>query len=301
MDRRVTLASGAAFLAYAGASLLWSSDPTWGAVYLGCLLVGLGLAFVDPRALWIICICLMITFVPFLWIEWPYAYFPFGNPNIFGAACALAIAGAFAYDFLSWLTVPALGVGIATCQSRGAIFAAGVAVLLGAWRESRIFGAICAVAAIGAIFFIRPDHGSSLYQRLGVWQDTSNHLWIFGHGLGAFFNDYGDFPIHTQATLIRANHVYNDILEILFTFGLGAIPLWFFLIGALEEADFRTWLIFLTFTALGLTYFPLFIFPLNSLLCATLFRAALQKDYYHGSLAPNGPALHQRSRLGVGV
>lgn len=301
MDRRVTIAFGAAFAAYAAASLLWSTDPLWGGAWIAALAAGWPLAFVRPRPLWL---AFVVFIIASLIVSWASAdlipWGPFGNPNYFGCAIALALAGALAYNLAPWFTIPFLFAGLFYCQSRGALIGAAFAAFLWTWRRVSPFSAIAiAIVAFAAVHELGLGRGDAFAQRLGIWHDVSEHLSIFGVGAGSFYDAYWAFPIHTNATLVHATHAYNDFLELIFLFGIGTIPLWFFLAGTLPASTSEARLVFWTFCVLGLSFFPLFIFPLNTLLAATLARALMENRY--GSLETRRAALSESPRYRMGV
>lgn len=278
---------GGAFVLYAGASLLWSSDPVYGAGLLASLVCSfvVGSLVADLRWFWIIVGCAALAnliLIPLM----PYGLY--GNPNYLGCALALAIAGALAYEF--WPLIPFLVIGLGYTGSRGAIIAAGVAFGIALWNYSRMIAIPVFLIAVVVAFGLSTGRDNSMLSRLGIWQDTMLNASVFGTGLGSFADAYFAFPVHVSPTEhmtgIRASHVYNDFLELAFELGLGAIPLWVLVLLAMEGTDPRPRLICFTFFILALTFFPLHVPIVGQAFALTLghlTRTRERKSY--GSLA----------------
>ena len=212
---------------------------------------------------------LMLTLVgPTKYFDFSFGLF--GNPNALGIALALAIASGLAYcSTQAWILLPVYIAGLAYCQSRTALIGAAGALLIWLWSRSKALVLLTIIAAVGS-FYLEWHGGSSMAQRVGIWQSTLMNLTWHGGGLGSFYHDFWLFPIHINATLVHANHAYNDFLELIFDLGLGTIPLWIFLAGVVSEADRHEALILLTYAITALAFFPLFIFPIGTFVAGVL-------------------------------
>lgn len=252
------LVAGIIFVLYATTSSL-----VWGEVMpvlhlaslVACFIAGH--QFIEPRPVWIIFSWVTIALSPLLWlIEL--------NPNMYACAVVLALAGAIAYQHL--VVTPALVALLLWTQSRGAILATGLMTLIVLWRRFPVtaYGVLC-LALILVLSLKSENENQAILSRLGIWQDTLNHLTFWGSGWGTFFDAYSTWDRWTNMTLMRPPHAYNDALEILFELGVGSIALWVFIVLAFEGRDPNARLIVLTFLALGLTYFPLYLYPLGQL------------------------------------
>lgn len=278
------------FVAYASASLLWSLDPQYGLVLLASLTAGffIGREVGSLRWLWGgVCILLGANLALCSILTNGLA----GNPNYFGCALALGLVAAYIYRF--WYFIPIGIAGLAHTQSRTAIIAATLTFLFALpWRWK--LGAIATGAGclFVAYLFRGGSVGESMWQRMGIWEDTINHLTIFGTGFGSYADAYKAWPKHTNMTLTLTNHAYNDYLELIFELGLGAIPLWLMLI-LLLEVDRPERLIIACFLLLSLTYFPLYIPIFGQLLAITL--GHLSRSYY-GTVQTTRPALSELPR-----
>ena len=277
---------GLGFLAYATASLFWVEQINYWMLFHW---VGLVLAFFigyrlrSLRVLYIsLCFFLSLNVAIALaqyfgWDYIPSPYFPaglFGNANFLAGALALTIAAALAAR-LYWF-LPVGGLGLWLTQSRGALIAVGVACLLFLWRRAKVTAFVVAVLTpILAFHFSTPDRINGLEARLGVWNTTFNHLSLRGAGLGSFQSAYDAFPIRINMTEARPAHAYNDYLEVVFEFGLGAILLLSLVVLALESAAEAERLVLVTFIALGVSHYPLFL-PFTGLLAALAMGQALR-------------------------
>jgi len=282
---------GGAFVAYAGASLQWSSAGFYSQAYLATLVVAYicGTFLHDPRWLWSIVAVALAFNVAIAGVSqafgsvWEIPFGLYGNPNFLGAALALGLAGAVAYAI--WWFIPIALLGLFLSQSRGALAAAGAVGVAALWRWNRLaaLSAIFATALIVAS--LSTERTGSIADRLGVWQDTVNHLSVFGAGWGGFFADYWTWEVRTNFIGTRAPHAYNDVLELLYELGVGTIPLWIALVLAFESEDHRPKLILLAFGVLSLTYFPLHVPTVGHLFALTLGSIAPFERKAYGPLA----------------
>lgn len=119
--------------------------------------------------------------------------------------------------------------------------------------------------------------------RFGVWIDLIPHLNLFGHGLGSFLVDFPQYQAHSNSVTLRYESPHNDILQILYEFGIGG------LVGIAVVAA-RLWRIkpdaawygLLVFAIEGLVGFPLYdpvTGALGAVCAGSLFsrRAALRQ------------------------
>lgn len=246
-----------AFVLYALTSLCLQSDAS--AMFFFALFVasfGIGWLMHDwCEELWL---CLGAALVASTALTYPFLQWGlFGNPNAIGCAFALCFAACVTYR--CWFLLPFQALGVLWSGSRGAIAVSGAVILAKLFNTHR---ATAMLLASGAVLFILLDHrgSGSFFHRLGVWQDTINSMTLWGHGLGNYLGWYTSLPVQRNLAGF-ATHAYNDFLELLWTFGIGVAPLWLFLLWSLG-APTRERLILLTFLGLGLSFFPLFLWPL---------------------------------------
>lgn len=284
---------GAVFVAWAGASLLWSKTvPVYPALYLtaliGAFLAGRILSPSGLRLSWIVLLGIYTCALPF---------YSFLGPNALGAVSAVAFGAALAFEL--WLFVPVAVLGLALSMSRGAILAAGIVSIAALWRQSRFAAYLAFLCLIAITFGLKNDLDSSLFTRLGLWQDTLNHLTLFGHGFGSFYDTNRGFEVHTNFTLAMPVHAYNDYLELISDLGIGAIPLWVLIALSIDGVRYREGLILLAFAVLSLSFFPFYIPILGQLFALTLGQASKGEPY--GSMASSCPPLSEHRRYKVGV
>lgn len=292
--------AGAAFLLYAGVSLLWSfSPPGLATAWLGslalCFLIGARL----PSTRWVL--------YGYVWLVAAFLcaqpWLPISvNQNAVGCGIVMALAAALLYEI--WFFYPIGLLGLWFTQSRGALFAAGVIGALYLWRRFPTVAACMFIlsAVAGSLVWqtkVEVNVVDNIAQRFGIWQDTINHLSPFGSGLGSFADAYASWPIHRNMTGTLTAHAYNDFLELVFELGLGTIPLWILIVLCLEvQAPIR--LIAFAFLLCSLTFFPLFVAPLGQLFALILGRLAHERKPY-GSVATLPSALLERSRYRMGA
>lgn len=291
MIQRWTIANGlgGVFLAYA----LWSATENhWFLIYLA-LAYAYGF-IIPPRVVWLIT-CALLSVGLFVTLGgWYIGIFSpaglFGNLNYLGVAFAPAFIAALAYQIPLFLPVAAVGLWWSQC--RAAIVAAGICWMAMLWPRYRITILALTAAAL-TLFMVQKDPASSYLTRIGIWQDTTERLSLFGVGWSDYMPHWQSWPVHRNMTLLIAPHAYNDFLELLFLLGIGAIPLFLLIILALD-ASTTDRAILGCFLLLGLTYFPFFIPGVAHVFAFTLgsaIRQTLPEGDYYGSMAPDAEAL----------
>lgn len=261
----------AAFAIYAASPLVWFSPGPGPSIWLASLVVAyaIGMYIRDLKWVWIAFMGLIIANLAFCGYIWyaldSYNFGWAGNQNYFGCAIALGVAAAIVYNQLWFL--PLAFVGLWFTGSQGAIVASAIAILAGLGKRLYVLAPLLVFLAILIIFPDYPRSGS-LAQRLGIWQDTINHLNLWGHGYGSFTEGYKSFGIHTNVTYYLPEHAYNDYLEAVYELGVGAA---FLCIGiGLTLLIPGPRLIPFTFLILGLTYFPFHVPVLAQLFAMSL-------------------------------
>lgn len=242
-----------AFVAYAGTSVLWTvGDKVLAILHLLSLVAFwfFGKAVKDHEFIWKLFCLIVVALIPVYLLDRTI------NPNVGGVILVLAFAGALAYQ--QWLLAPLFPFALFLYPSRNSIVAAAGVAVIAIGRRFPVTA--FAVVALGAIAFLAKDNiGVSTLSRLGIWQDTINHMTFFGHGYASFFDAYTAFPVKRNMTDMLAPHAYNDFLEFVFMLGIGAIPLWLYLVAAYEAAGPQARLILLAYALLSLTFFPFWI------------------------------------------
>jgi hypothetical protein len=260
---------GLVFIAYAAASLAWTTSPLdgvdelwhWAVIGLAFmwgsrqvlltpfwkgLAIGCGISSAVALSQW-----LSYDFITTL--DWNKPAGLFYNNAVAGSAAAIAIVGCMSVGLFRWalLPVPLLLIS----QSRGAWAAIAVVWIAKVYTsfeglERIVFTIVLAVAIGLAIVFF---HGESDSLRLTIWQQVIEHLTVFGRGIGASQNVY----LVTPHDFFHIEHAHNDYLNLLYEYGLGAFPLFILAALLLEHSDAYAWPAFVCCLFLSLYFWTL--------------------------------------------
>jgi O-antigen ligase len=152
----------------------------------------------------------------------------FFNRNSLAAVAAMVGVGLLTLPRL-WVLLPLVLPALILAPSR----AAWLALILGWMAGSRFawfWAAMAALVGIAVLLFsplyeVHLDPSSN--ERLMIWHDTIDHLNWFGHGLGAFREDFIKwfhyFDIFARHT--RPEHPHNELLGFAFEGGVPAVAL----------------------------------------------------------------------------
>ena len=281
---------GEVLLAYAAVSITWSIGDKWMAyAKLAALslpfLAGMWLRSLNSiwkGVIWIVGANLAASVVEYYGWGWE-GYGLAGNPNYLGVALAIALAAALGNRW--WYYVPILIAGVVWTYSRGAIMAGGVAIIIGLWHTHRATGWIACLLSILAIITLKAEgEAGAMAQRLGIWQDTINHLTFWGSGWGSFQQAYEGFAVKTNMTAMLTTHAYNDILETMFELGIGSVLVWWLIALCWQGQNRTDRLVCVTFAVAGFTYFPLWVVgPLFTLTLGHLSQTKDEKPWLAGT------------------
>lgn len=306
---------GLGFVLWAGLGLFWTEN-----IYDGigsfAIWVILSLAFtvgsttVDPRPVYLgVCVgmagCVLVAVAQALgWHGiWTQEAFTsnvpsiFVNATVFGTACALVLVLAIFSG--SWWSVPISALGLYLSGARGPAVAAGIAIVIGTWRNWSRVGAVlllvpCLLFTAG-VFLNKSgnieDLGGSARIRAAYWFDTAEALTIRGSGPGSFFSTFPSVAKRTDTLTVRPEHPYSDILEVLYEFGLPSVLLFWLLWLALAVPLEPERSVLLTFLLSGLAY-PNLVIPLAAFLAAfSAGRLALGWSLVRSGVNPRRPEL----------
>jgi hypothetical protein len=276
---------GAAFLAWAAASLAWSPisyDAIFGLwqATIWALCFRLGATEIDLRALFHGLAC-GITISSTIAIAQAFGFSPvlaipenappglFYNPTVLGAAAALVAIAIFEMGDRRWLL--GLAPSLYLANSRGAW------LILACGLLSRIFPRwLIAIPILAVAIFATAILGRTDTQRLMLWGEALRHWSWLGNGVGAFNSlYYVDIDPKLQIPrLVHAEFVHNDYLQLYFEFGPAAIAAYAILALALLRSAFPYRGTLLAFAILGLFYFPLWCPVLAFIGCVLTGRAS---------------------------
>ncbi len=264
----VFILAGMAFAAYVYASFDWV-DNSWtgistlwhyvilaGAFYAGTQLVdlrkvaiGLALGFG---------ISSLLTLIQVLGFDWIIEYIrcrPSGltfNPIILGEGCALTILLCLSYRL--WWLAALLVPGLVLSQSRAALLALAVGLILGWCRPSRsTLWSACPLTWAALV-----AHDSADDFRWLVWRVLYHFLDFWGHGPGAI----EAVLIHYKGQYYAPMYAHNEFLDIVYQYGVGAIPAIAILLAPATLVASRVWPCYLAFLICCLLSFPLHCPPL---------------------------------------
>ena len=180
-----------------------------------------------------------------------------------------------------WWALPVLLPSFIIPESRSSYVAFLVVMVVGLLRNRpRLLVGITAVAAVSVIVYCLRDGDPSVMQRFYIWCDTLSGYSLFGSGWGQFYAGYPNHAYLVDTLAERPDHAHNDLLEIGYELGIGAL-----LVVAFAWSVWRNGLatekaVFLAFVSLGCFGFPLYM-PESAAIFALVA----------GRLAGSGPAL----------
>ncbi len=288
---------GLIFLTYASLSLIWSphgyyalmqilalaSVFVWGASLIDLKKVVIGLSVG-------LCISALISIlnIPVYRVTDKFAGL-FVNSNIFAEVSGMLLILILIYKL--WWYIPVVIPGLLV-SSRAVVIGLGISLALMAWTKSKLLSVIILIGswltawlmtfsvsinitsdniANGTIFYSNPERIASISERISIWKDMLLGLTIFGHGVGSYQYEYPLYAKHMNVLIDRPIEAHNDILQLIFEFGIGLIPLAIIVISLLKvNDDHRFALLF--FGIIGLFGFPLHV-P------ATAFMVAVVAGY----------------------
>jgi hypothetical protein len=270
---------GMMFLSYSALSLLWSphgmlelmqllalaSVFVWGSTLkdLKSVIVGLsiGLAFSSVLAIF-----QFFGFNDFVYSGTPRPSGLFFNSNIFAEISGMLLL-LILINKLWWcipVTLPGLMV-----SSRAVILGLGISLAVLYWTKSKALSILTLIVSwliaylvtFPSIINISPASISSnstvsVFQRLYVWQDMLTGFTIFGNGIGSFVYKFPEYNKHIDSSVTLVEYAHNDLLQLIFELGIGAIPLLIiFVLLLMVKNDYKS--VFAFFIIIGIFGFPL--------------------------------------------
>lgn len=250
MGLNLNLSWGFGFICYTTLSLLWSSSFNIGLFYLsqiivlGCVfIIGLNTKDLTPifKGLGIgLGIGSLLAIAQYFGFKEVYslggepASF-FVNKNIYSEISAILLVSFAIYKL--WWFIPTALPGLILVQSRTAYLALGFGLFIWSWNYNKklAFSLLVSVGVIGLYFY----HGSfqigSMIERLNMWADTIQGLVVFGHGVGSYEAMFPYYATHIDTELARPKFAHNDILQLIFEFGIGSILILMVLFNVLNS------------------------------------------------------------------
>lgn len=253
------------FGAYAFATLFWSINLyswVWGMwhVFIWALAYHCGTLCTDLRPLWKglalgltvstgVAVAQALDYAP---VHVHDPFLPAGllyNSSLFGIILGLVLTALVVHHL--WWYMPPLAIGLVLSGSRGGFLILGLGLL------ARFAGPVLAagvLACAAMAFLVTIDLADN--QRLMIWGVTIRVLSIFGQGAGSFADIH--YIAHAKNLLIRPEYVHNDILQLAYEYGIGAIPLLAIPALALATSRSAEWTVLFVWCAAAGFYFPLY-------------------------------------------
>lgn len=251
---RFTLAHwfGAAFLAWAALSLLWTPILHAGIAeivklaLMGCCFV-VGAELDNPKPVYKAIVFgtaisgALAILQTFGWEFVPQLSPPAGlfvNRNYLAEIGVVATILAFGNGI--WWAIPFTACAALLPHSRGALSALLLVGFLWVWRRSRALALVAALGvtgAVGALYALEPNlvvdrptddphvHGSALDTRADVWMVALRHLDIWGHGVGSFMVEYPLWTPHPSLMDTRPAQAHNEAIHEAAELGLPGVVL----------------------------------------------------------------------------
>jgi len=264
---------GFAFICYATLSLLWTEILNIAWFHLLQLIV-LGLVFVigqnikDLTAIFKgLALGLGVSAVVclFQWYGFNLVYSLvnataglFINPNIFSEVSAIILVSLVVLKLYWWIPVTLPGLVIA--HSRAAYVGLGIGLLFTVWKYNRYYaiGLVGLISLIAVVLYKGQFSLISVLERVDLWADTIQGFKFFGNGVGSYEVLFPYYATHIDTELARPRYAHNDLLQIIFEFGIGSILL---LVAAFNVFKTRKAevIIIITIGAISLFTYPLHI------------------------------------------
>jgi hypothetical protein len=237
---------GLLFLSYASISLIWSPHGTydllqWFAIAsvfvwsaelkdIKPIVVGLAIGLIASD---------VVAILQYFDVNlvFKFTHRPAGlfiNSNIFAETSGMMLILILIYK-LYWfipVTIPGLMV-----SSRAVILGLSAAFLVWAWKQSKILA--LSISGIGVLIVSQIGLASSTSDHYWLLLDTLSGITLSGHGIGSFAYDYPLYAKHIDLLQIRYLEAHNDILQLIFELGIGAIPLFILIFKLLKVDDVR--------------------------------------------------------------
>lgn len=180
----------------------------------------------------------------------------FINPNIFSEVSAVILVSLVVIKLYWW--IPVTLPGLLIVHSRAAYVGLGVGLLFAVWKYNRYY-AIALVVLIGLIASVLYKGGfdlSSVKERFNLWADTIQGFKFFGNGVGSYEALFPYYATHIDTEIARPRYAHNDLLQIIFEFGIGSLLFLMALFNVFKTRKPEI-IIVLTIGAISLFTYPL--------------------------------------------
>lgn len=164
---------------------------------------------------------------------------------------------------------------VVVVHNRGSVLALAAVLVVWTWQRSKLIaiGMMVGIAVIAAGLVHGGYKAESMTQRVALWTETAGALTWSGHGPGSFHYEFPRAAKMFDTFRERPDQPHNDALELLFEYGVGALPL--FVLAALAlfwGTNEAARLVLIAFLVEGLSEFPLRL-PTTSIIAAACIGA----------------------------
>lgn len=238
------------FICYATLSLTWLHSfnvgvfPLAQIILLGCLFViGQNLKDLTPifkglgfglGAASILAIAQYLGFREIFTLNNEPAAF-FVNKNIYSELSAILLISFIIFKL--WWFIPTTLPGLILVQSRTAYLALAFGLFAWGWRYNKklAVGLTLVVGIIGTYFYWGHFQIGSFQQRLDLWADTIKGFSFFGHGVGSYETVFPYYASYINTELERPKFAHNDLLQLIFEFGVVSILIFMVMLNVLNN------------------------------------------------------------------
>lgn len=147
----------------------------------------------------------------------------FLNPNIYSEVCAVILVSLISFRLYYW--IPVTLPGLILVHSRASLIVLGLGIVI--LTKLRMILIPIFIICLTYLYFTNFSFNniSSIKERFDLWADTFRGLSFFGNGIGSFEILYPLNAINIDTSLYRPRYAHNDLLQLVFEFGIGIILL----------------------------------------------------------------------------
>ena len=151
----------------------------------------------------------------------------FVNKNIFCEVSVSILISLMVYKL--WWFIPVTIPGIVLSPSRAGLLALGVCGYIYFYSRFRYLALLFAITFSGSLalyfYYTNTFSFTSIDQRFQIWADTLRGLTLFGGGVGSFETLFPKYSIYINTILERLKYAHNDLLQLIFEYGIFSIIL----------------------------------------------------------------------------
>lgn len=186
----------------------------------------------------------------------------FINPNIYSEVSAVILVSLIVLNL--WWWIPVTFTGLLLVHSRAAYVGLAISLFIWGWKINKIVSILATslILLIGLYFYYDKFDVSSIQERLNIWQDTIQGLKLFGNGIGSYETMFPFHATHINTEVARPKFAHNDLLQIIFEFGVGSILI-FMVSYNVFKSHRKEVIILYSIAAISMFTYPLHV-PVNA-------------------------------------